>query len=363
MQVSRNISSSADSIIVSVDLSQLPPAHLFKLTDPGEDSGWKRRYDLLLGDFWRLHSQYIEGHMLRRDDRNALIAESKQREAAEMHCAIARQEINRLQYQLNTKEQNARQPAEKIKVKGGGLLTTTEALAERDTAKEAKEAKEKAARAKDAEAKAKEDEDADRRRRIAQAGVTHQFSDKLSKYQKRHWVDLAHALALPYDKKHTIANLRDNIYQCFLSTYPLQVDSRFSLVWQALVALHADQLSAPPHKQHVLDVVGELAVPPLTPIAPVVSSMTAEDMVAPSSGPRRLSRGRERPAPFTPRRGPSSRAHENTPLHLFSLPVPHKDHPLSIDVSPGQFYGSPIPALRLFSDLSDSPTNLLGPLQ
>jgi hypothetical protein len=290
-QVSRTISSLADSIVVSLDLSQLPPTPPFKLTEPGEDSSWKRRYDVLFGDFQRLHSLYVEGHDLRRGDRNALITESRQREAAEMHCAIARQEINRLHYQLNAKDQIARQPAKKVRVKGGGLLTTTEALAERDTAREAKEEKEKIARAKDAEAKAKEDEDADCRR------------------QKRHWIDLAHALALPYDKKHTIAVLRDNIHQCLQSTPTLQEDSRFALVSQALVAWNADQLSAPAHQQHILDVV---VVPPvLLLVAPVVTSTIAENPIPPSSGPQRsLDQGHQRFTPVTPCHGMTSQSHK-----------------------------------------------------
>jgi hypothetical protein len=302
----------------------------------------------------------MEGHNLRRGDRNALITESRQREAAEMHCAIARQEINRLHYQLNAKDQAAKQPAEKIRVKGGGLLTTTEALAERDTAREAKEEKEKAARAKDAEAKAKEDEDANRRRRIAQAGATHQFSDKLSKYQKRHWIDLAHALALPYDKKHTIAVLRDNIHQCLQSTPALQEDSRFALVLQALVAWNADQLSAPAHQQHVLDVVVVPPVPP--PAAPVFTSTTAENPIPPSSGPQRsLNQSYQRFTPVTPRHSITFQSHKHTPPHLFSSSVHHKDHPVDGNVPPGQFYGSPLPALQLISDLS-SPINSLSTL-
>jgi hypothetical protein len=209
-------------------LSFLPPPLSFVRTNAPEDSNWKKRYDVLLRDYEHVHKLYIEEQRLRANERRTFVAEVSRRETAEVHAALARHEIERLQFQANAKEERKRQgPSEKIWATG--LLTVGEGLAIRNTQRHARNDKVSAEESKQVEAELRKVTDTERRQALLHS--TEVFDGKLSSKKRSDWQDIAFTLGLLIEAKNAdlILSIHEHLKDC-----PILRSGRFALVWDSL---------------------------------------------------------------------------------------------------------------------------------
>jgi hypothetical protein len=217
-------------------LRPLSAAPAIRRTQPPEDCTWRRRYDILLEDFARLEIRYVDEREQRREERRQHIAEVCRREHAELHAEIARHEIERLQYQMNVRDDRARGGRQTFRTKGQvGLLTTPEGLKAREEEKTAREKKDAEERAKHEEDEQRRVEDAERRRSLLHSDSI--FSGRLNDKKRSDWEDLAFVLGL--DISGNVPSLIDTIYHHLDRNQFLQVKPRYQQVWEALVKKRA----------------------------------------------------------------------------------------------------------------------------
>jgi hypothetical protein len=221
----------------ATSLAFLPPPSSFSRTTPYEDSSWQSRHNLLSQDFDRLHGCYIVEQQLRAKERHTFIAEVSRRETAEMHAALARHEIQRLQFLLNAKEDRTKSgPSEKIRATG--LLTTAEGLAARSVQRQARNDKAAAEDTRQIETERRQTANTERRQLLLHSSDV--FDGKLSTKKRPDWQDIAFTLGLPIEV--TAAELTASIYQ-HLKVRPHLCSGRYALVWESL-SKQADRKAA-----------------------------------------------------------------------------------------------------------------------
>jgi hypothetical protein len=224
--------SSSSQLSPRLQLRPLVAASPLRPNIPPEDVSWKRRYELLLEDFQRANTLFVDERRLRCDERQAFIREVCRRENAETHCLLARQEVDRLQLQLNAKTERTNGTARdgQFRLKAG-LLTAAEGLAEHAVQRDARKEKAATTGAKQAEDERRKASDLARRQQLIHS--TEPFDGKLTGKKRGDWEDIAFCLGLPITSDIAVPDLKNSIVT-HLDGQPDLRAGRYTQVWDAL---------------------------------------------------------------------------------------------------------------------------------